>query len=168
MYSVKVNEETISTNLSLENGKVAGTVGEALINGDLIKLNDKQYHLLYNNQSYNVDVLKLDKAEKVMVLRINGNKFSVQLKDQYDALLHSLGLDTLATKKINDLKAPMPGKVLSISVVEGQEVKKGDAILILEAMKMENILKSPCDGIIKKIAVLQQTVVEKNQLLIQF
>ncbi len=168
MYTVKVNEETISTNLSVENGKVSGTVGEALINGDLIKVNDKQYHLLYNNQSYNVDVLKLDKAEKIMVLRINGNKFSVQLKDQYDTLLHSLGLDTLATKKVNDLKAPMPGKVLSINVVEGQEVKKGDAILILEAMKMENILKSPCDGTIKKIAVSQQTVVEKNQLLIQF
>jgi biotin carboxyl carrier protein len=168
MYSVKINEETVSTKLNIENGKVVGTVGEAIVNGDLIKINDKQYHLLYKNQSYNVDVLKLDKAEKIMVLRINGNKFSVQLKDQYDALLHSLGLDTLATKKINDLKAPMPGKVLSISVVEGQEVKKGDAILILEAMKMENILKSPCDGIIKKIAVSQQTVVEKNQLLIQF
>lgn len=168
MYSVKINEETISTKLSVENGKVTGTVGEDLVNGDLIKINEKQYHLLYKNQSYNVDVLKLDKAEKTMILRINGNKFSVQLKDQYDALLHSLGLDTLATKKINDLKAPMPGKVLSISVSEGQEVKKGDAILILEAMKMENILKSPCDGIIKKIAVSEQTVVEKNQLLIQF
>jgi biotin carboxyl carrier protein len=77
-------------------------------------------------------------------------------------------LDNLATKKVNDIKAPMPGMVLNILVKEGDTVKKGDAILVLEAMKMENILKSPTDGLIKKIAAVKGTAVEKNQLLIQF
>ena len=62
----------------------------------------------------------------------------------------------------------MPGMVLNILVTEGQEVKKGDALIVLEAMKMENILKSPTDGVIKKIAINKGVAVEKNQLLIQF
>jgi len=74
----------------------------------------------------------------------------------------------LAAKKVNDIKAPMPGMVLNILVDEGQEVKKGDALIVLEAMKMENILKSPVDGVIKKIAINKGVAVEKNQLLIQF
>ena len=62
----------------------------------------------------------------------------------------------------------MPGMVLNILVAEGQEVKKGEALIILEAMKMENILKSPTDGVIKKIAINKGVAVEKNQILIQF
>ena len=77
-------------------------------------------------------------------------------------------MDNLSAKKLNHIKAPMPGLVLSILVEEGKEVKKGDALIILEAMKMENILKSPADGIVKKIAVKKGVPVEKNQLLIEF
>ena len=66
-----------------------------------------------------------------------------------------------------DIKAPMPGKVLSVVVTEGDEVKKGDAILILEAMKMENVLKAEGDCIIKKVLVNKEESVEKNQVLIE-
>ena len=121
-----------------------------------------------NNKSYNVDVVKLNVEEKSLVVKINSVKFTLQLKDKYDELLHSLGLDNLAVKKVNDVKAPMPGMVLNILVKEGDEVKKGDALIILEAMKMENILKSPSDGHIKKIAINKGVAVEKNQILIQF
>jgi biotin carboxyl carrier protein len=58
--------------------------------------------------------------------------------------------------------------VLNILVTEGQEVKKGDALIVLEAMKMENILKSPSDGAVKKILAGKGNAVEKNQILIQF
>jgi biotin carboxyl carrier protein len=106
--------------------------------------------------------------EKKMVVKINNTSYTLDIKDKYDDLLHSLGLDSLASKKVNDIKAPMPGMVLNILVTEGQEVKKGDALIVLEAMKMENILKSPTDGVIKKIAITKGIAVEKNQLLIQF
>ena len=62
----------------------------------------------------------------------------------------------------------MPGLVLDIRVVEGDAVKKGDPILVLEAMKMENIIKSPTDGIVKKINVKKGVAVEKSQVLIHF
>jgi biotin carboxyl carrier protein len=79
-----------------------------------------------------------------------------------------MGLDAVSKPKVNDVKAPMPGLVLSIKVQEGMEVKKGDPILILEAMKMENIIKSPVDGIVKSIAVKEKQAVDKNQTLINF
>ena len=62
----------------------------------------------------------------------------------------------------------MPGMVLNILVTEGQDIKKGDPLIVLEAMKMENVLKSPTDGIVKKINVNKGIAVEKNQVLIQF
>jgi biotin carboxyl carrier protein len=77
-------------------------------------------------------------------------------------------MDSLAVSKILQIKAPMPGLVLSVLVTEGDEVKKGDNLLVLEAMKMENMIKSPTDGIIKKIEIKQGNKVEKNELLISF
>jgi len=169
MYSITLNgNKTVKTDLKLNETQFEGTLNDALIKGDLMKINDYQYHILYNNKSYNIDVVKLNTEEKSMVLKVNSIKFTLQLKDKYDALLHSLGLDNLASKKVNEVKAPMPGMVLKVLVNEGDEIKKGDALLVLEAMKMENIIKSPTDGTIKKIAAIKGVAVEKNQLLIQF
>jgi biotin carboxyl carrier protein len=138
------------------------------VKGSLIKINPYQYHLLYNNQSYNVDVIKMNSEEKSLLIKINGAKFNIQLRDKYDELLHSLGMDDMTAKKVSDVKAPMPGMVLNVLVQEGMEVKKGDALVVLEAMKMENILKSPGDGIVKKIIASKGKAVEKNEVLIQF
>jgi biotin carboxyl carrier protein len=79
-----------------------------------------------------------------------------------------LGLDNLQSSKVAELKAPMPGLVLSVLVKEGDEVKKGDNLFVLEAMKMENIIKSPADVTIKSIKIKASDKVEKNQVLIQF
>ena len=70
--------------------------------------------------------------------------------------------------KVNEIKAPMPGLVVKVLVEPQHEVKKGDPVLILEAMKMENIIKSPCDGVIKSINTSKGSAVEKNHTLISF
>ena len=62
----------------------------------------------------------------------------------------------------------MPGLVLGISINAGEKVTKGDTLLILEAMKMENVIKSPTDGVIKSIAVKKGETVEKNQVILNF
>jgi biotin carboxyl carrier protein len=62
----------------------------------------------------------------------------------------------------------MPGLILDIKVTPGDVVKKGDVVIILEAMKMENSIKSPGDGVVKDIKVVLKQSVEKNQVLIQF
>ena len=135
---------------------------------DWIKEGERSFHLIYNNRSINVELISFDKEEKKMKLELNGNQYDIQLKDHFDQLLSSMGLEDLASAGVTDLKAPMPGLVLNVEVESGSEVKKGDALLVLEAMKMENVLKSPVDGVIKEIAVNQGDSVEKNQTLINF
>ncbi|MHB1148545.1 MAG: biotin/lipoyl-containing protein, partial [Lutibacter sp.] len=70
-------------------------------------------------------------------------------------------------KKENYIKAPMPGIILSINVMEGQEVKEGDTLLILEAMKMENAISAPKDGVIKSIFIISGKTVDKGELMIE-
>ncbi len=169
MYSITINENaTVKTDITINSNNFEGSLNGKAVNGSFIKINEYQFHLIYKNASYNVDVIKLNAEEKTLVIKINSVRFNLKLKDKYDELLHSLGLDNLATKKVSDVKAPMPGMVLQILVTEGTEVKKGDALIILEAMKMENILKSPSDGTIKKIIANKGRAVEKNEILIQF
>ena len=91
----------------------------------------------------------------------------MNVKDRFDILLAQMGMTNATATKANDLKAPMPGLVLKINVAEGQAVKKGDSLLILEAMKMENVLKAAGDGVVKTIKVKTKDAVEKGQLLIQ-
>lgn len=135
---------------------------------DLIEIKKGIFHILKDNRSYNAEVLKAIHEEKSFVIRVNGNKYTVQIKDKYDELLKELGIDTSSAKKVKEMKAPMPGLVVDVRVKEGEEVKKGDALVVLQAMKMENILKSPADAIIKKIHIKKDGTVEKNQLLISF
>jgi biotin carboxyl carrier protein len=169
MYSIIVDgNKKFKTKLNLENNLFEGTLNNLFVKGDFIKINNYQYHIILHEKSYTVDIIKLNIEEKKLLLKINSIKFDIELKDKYDELLHNLGLDDFAVKKINEIKAPMPGMVLTILINEGDVVKKGDSLLVLEAMKMENIIKSPADGTIKKIIAITGIAVEKNQLLIQF
>ncbi len=166
MLKVKVNNKTEH---SIEFNNAAG----GIINGspfawDVIEVKDGSFHVIKDFKSYNVEVVKADAAEKSFLVSVNGNKYQLNVKDKFDELLKSLGFDNLNAGKINELKAPMPGLVLEVRISEGEAVKKGDPIIVLEAMKMENIIKSPTDGIIKKINVKKGAAVEKNQILIYF
>ena len=77
---------------------------------------------------------------------MNGTNYELKAKTRFDELLKQMGMENLASQKVKDLKAPMPGLVLDILVSEGQAISKGDAILILEAMKMETTIKTPHAG----------------------
>lgn len=138
------------------------------INLDLLKLNEQSNHIIHQHKSYNVEVVDFDKEEKLANIKVNGNIYTVKVTSQLDLLLQQLGMDNLASNKIAQIKAPMPGLVLNILVREGDEVKKGDSLVVLEAMKMENIIKSPADAVIKKVEVSQGDKIEKNTVLIQF
>ena len=135
---------------------------------DLIEVKQGIFHIIKDNISYNAEVLKANREEKNFVIRVNGNKYTIQIKDKYDDLLKELGIDTASTLKVKEMKAPMPGLVVDIRVKEGDAVKKGDALVVLQAMKMENILKSAADATIKKIHIKKEDTIEKNQLLISF
>ena len=108
--------------------------------------------------------------------RVNGGfdlwhasgQFHADVSDEKLERLRKLTGDKEGGHKISVLKAPMPGLVLKIEVEPGQHVKKGDGLVIVEAMKMENELKAGAPGVVKEIKVTSRQPVEKNQVLIVF
>jgi acetyl/propionyl-CoA carboxylase alpha subunit len=121
-----------------------------------------------NGKKFNVRLLKIDSVLKKVILKVNGDIMEVSQEDEFDVLLKSLGMGAGAVKKVNDMKAPMPGVVIDIKVKPGQTVAKDEGIVVLEAMKMENLLKSPIDGVIKSIEITKGETVEKNKVLVNF
>ena len=146
----------------------SGTINGKPFEWDCKEIHKGVYHIIKDHRSYNVELLEVDVVLKSFTIKINGNKYCLTAKDKYDELLHQLGFDNSIASKVNEIKAPMPGMVLEVAVKTGDEVKIGDKLLVLEAMKMENILRSPCNGTVKKIIAEKGKAVEKNQVLILF
>ena len=141
---------------------------DEVINWDVVEVKDGRFHIVYNNKSFVADVLTHDRKNKSFEIIINNNTYSVQLKDRFDELLHDLGMDVGNSNKDNDVKAPMPGRVLEILVKEGDVIAKGDGLIVLEAMKMENIIKSTREGVLKHIQAAEGDSVEKNAVLLSY
>ena len=135
---------------------------------DIVEVKKGRFHIVYNNKSFVADILTHDRKNKSFEIIINNNTYSVQLKDRFDELLHDLGMDVGNSNKDNDVKAPMPGRVLEILVKEGDAVAEGDGLIILEAMKMENIIKSTREGVLKHIQAAEGDSVEKNAVLLSY
>ena len=154
--------------IDIEKNSDSGSINNQKFEWNVIKIKENVYHVIKNNKSYNIELLSLNKAEKLFFIKVNGIKYKFIVKDKYDELLHNLGMDNLVSIKVAELKAPMPGLVIGVSVTVGDTVKKGDTLLILEAMKMENSIKSPADGVVKSIAIKKGETVEKNQLILNF
>lgn len=165
MLKIKVNNKF--------NFELSSELNQLLINGipfqgDILKVNSRSFNVLYNYRSFNVELIEFDKEQKTCSVKVGSNIYSMQMTDQFDELLHQLGMDNFNTAKVSEIKAPMPGLVLRILASEGEEVKKGGNLFVLEAMKMENIIKAPADVIIKSVKVNQGDKVEKNQVMMIF
>src|SRR5690554_741724 len=135
---------------------------------DAIAVSTSEFHVLQENKSYKCDIVSSDFNTKTYQVKVNNNTYNINIFNHLDLLIKDMGFEVGASKKVNEIKAPMPGLILDIKVTVGHEVKEDEALLILEAMKMENVLTSPRDGVIKSIAVSKGDTVDKNQLLIEF
>jgi biotin carboxyl carrier protein len=164
MYKATVNK--LDFEIVTSNDKIV--VNGKVIEWDLAKISDGHFHVLINNASYRAEVIKADSLTKSFVIKINGKFYSVDLKDKFDLLLEKMGLNNGQAGKANNVKAPMPGLIVDLRVKEGDKVRPGDALLILEAMKMENMIKASAESIVKSVKVAKGDSVEKNQILIEF
>lgn len=137
-------------------------------NLDVIPDGPNVFHLLEDGKAYRVELLDADYTRRTYTLRVNGTKYTVAISDYYERLVKKLGLQASGSHKINVVKAPMPGLVISVLVEPGQVVQKGDPLLILEAMKMENVIKAAGEGIVKFVAAQKGLPVEKGFTLLEF
>jgi biotin carboxyl carrier protein len=150
------------------NQTLKSSIDLADLNWDILPLGNGKFHILQDNQSYEATLISADYTNKSLHIKINKNSYQVAVKDQFDQLIDQLGFATTSSKKLNNIKAPMPGLVLDILVKKGDTIQAGDSVLILEAMKMENVLKAEGEAIVKEITVDKGNAVDKNQILIEF
>ena len=158
---------------AMVNKKAEFTIDKNSINGkdiewDMIEFHENTFHVIKGNKGYTAMLVSFNAEEKLLVINVNGNDYEVSIKDKNDLLLQQLGIAAKSSSVVKQIKAPMPGLIINISVTDGQEVKKGDTLLILEAMKMENVIKSPRDGKLKKVNVQLKHAVEKGQVMLEF
>lgn len=154
-YLITVNEEELHCNCNDVDSL------------DSIKVDVKNLHVLNNNSAFKVEIVHSDFLNKTMSLSINGNIYQVKLEDKYDQQVKKMGLLAVTTQKLNEVKAPMPGLIVDVMVKVGQEIIEGTPLLVLSAMKMENIILAQGEGVIKSIEIKKDDAVEKGQVIIE-
>lgn len=151
------------------NGEWSFQMGpETLENYDQARLTPETFHVIHEAHSYSVQILEADINAKTYKVSVDGKPYSVSISNPLDQLITTMGFELGSSRNVSQIEAPMPGLILDIPVSEGDEVKEGDALVVLEAMKMENVILSPRDGVIGKIAVEKGAAVDKKSLLIEF
>jgi biotin carboxyl carrier protein len=164
MYNIQINEGK-ALSLALAEGKI--NVNGSDIQWDIQILPNGSFSIIANNKSFVAFLESVDRAKKTMALRIENNIYNIKIQEPIDLLLSKMGLDISKTQKVDPIKAPMPGLVLKIMVAEGQTIKKGEPVLILEAMKMENVFKAAADATVKAVKINAGQAVEKGEVLIE-
>lgn len=160
---IAINQEEEFT-VTLKNDKV-------LLNGEdttyeIRKITDDRFFFYRSQKVYDIKVISHNR--NLLTVNINGELLELTIKDHIAQILERLGMETEVSESVESIHAPMPGGILEVAVNAGEEVMKGDKLIILEAMKMENVIKSPADGIISAVHVKPGDNVEKNQKLLSF
>ena len=121
------------------------------------------YSLIIDGKSYESYVYETEEGWQVLT---RGRQYNLTVEDEREKRLRAAAGSGVAESGEYHMKAPMPGLVVSISVREGDKVEKGQVILILESMKMQNERKSPKAGTVGRIRVKQGETVEQRQALL--
>jgi biotin carboxyl carrier protein len=132
------------------------------------KISGSRYHLIINNRSIEGELIETDAGRRRATWRISGKLIHTAVKDETDMIIDEIGLGSRGESAHPHVDAPMPGLIVDLFVDIGDQVNKGDPLLVLKAMKMENIIRSSASGTIRKIFVTPGQSVEKHSPLVQF
>lgn len=163
-YVVKVDEK-YQFNLGIED---ANTLDQLDFSENIHGSQKKKIHVLKNNKSFSAEILEKDFIEKKYTVKVNGSIYKIAIETPLAKLIKEMGLSLGSTSVEDEILAPMPGIILEVNVSIGDEVKQGDFLCVLEAMKMENALTAPRDGKIKSVKIAKGDTVEKGKMLIEF
>lgn len=169
-------QATLNARLPVGQGKsftVSFDNGRPVVDGnslewDIVKISESNFHIIHKNKSYTAELVQHDKASKTVTLKINGSVHKIEIKDRFDLLLEKMGMKAGVSGKLKSIKSPMPGLIVKINVRVGDIVKPGDSLLVLEAMKMENMIKASAEATVSQIKIKKGDSVEKGQVLIEF
>jgi len=163
-YTAQIDDRTFTIDITEGPGRLELSVDGKPVDADWEWLgSDNDMSLLIDGRSYD---LNIEPQNGQLRIYHNGERFLCTVQDERLAELRRLAGDTGVTDGKSEIKAPMPGLILKVFAEPGAEVAKGDRLLIIEAMKMENELKSPRDGIIKAIHCTEQQAVEQGKVLL--
>ena len=165
-YFVTVREKEFEIALNGENGSGAIRVNGEPVEIDLQPVPGSQavFSLIIDGESYDVWAESQNGTYRVAV---DGETFEVQVEDERSRLIKRLGGGEVSTKGEIAVKAPMPGLVVRVEVQEGDSVEKGQGLVVVEAMKMENEIKAPTSGIVKAVKVSPGNAIDKNAVLLE-
>lgn len=127
----------------------------------------QQWNLRVGAATYEAVLLPSDGEDGIVNVLINGRAFRVEIDDEARLLLKKFETEQPTKVHAATLRSPMPGKITRVLVSVGELVEAGQGMVILEAMKMENELRSPAAGIVKSVRVEAGDAVEKNALLLE-
>jgi biotin carboxyl carrier protein len=130
--------------------------------------NNTFFTIYYKNEKFHGELVEEQLENRMIKVKINHRDFTISKDGPLDKLIEELGLNKVKIRKLNQLKSPMPGRIVGISMKVGQEIEIGSELLTLEAMKMENVLKSDGIGKVKTIEVKAGDVVDKGAVLATF
>ena len=135
----------------------------------------RKYKMKINDRSYEARIVEFN--DSIAKITVNGIDFDVEFESdtnvsntpqviQVERTVPTAPEIKKSVGNGNDVKAPLPGVILSIKKNEGDAVKVGDLLFILEAMKMESEISSPIDGVIEKIHVREKASVQEGDVLL--
>jgi biotin carboxyl carrier protein len=160
-YISTIGEEKFEVEINEEN--------ELLIDGERMFIDFRSvggqavYSLIINGRSYEALV---QPAEEGLEVLLQGQLYQVSVEDERQRRLRQRTGTSAVFRGEFHFKAPMPGLIVTVRVREGQTVKKGDSMIVLESMKMQNELASPSDGTVRNIRVQSGDNVDQNQVLL--
>jgi biotin carboxyl carrier protein len=158
-YEVEIQGRTISIELEQRNGRVEAQIGPRHYQLDVVSPEEGVFTFLDGDRVYEARVWAREPNSPTVT--INGHSFSTTVIDRK----HRRVTVEHGTEGRQNLVAPMPGKVVRILLAAGDEVTIGQGVLVVEAMKMQNEIKSPKDGRVLEIRVSEGATVDANQVL---
>ena len=164
MINSKINSNNYSIEFDAKN-KFRGKINNDSFNFVIKSENNDNYHIVKDGVEYDIDIISVNTEAKSIQTLINGKSFEITLEDEFDAIVNKLGFRNKAKNTEKIVKAHMPGLIINIHVKNGDTVLKGQKLLTLEAMKMENIIKATDTITIKEVKVKKGNTVEKNDIL---
>ncbi len=159
-YSLILNEHNFSVETNVSESHLQGTIGEKNYDVNFHPVDDHHIQMIVNGKCINAFVSASEKGKTVV---LNGRSYWIQDADQLEQNeMQSSGLQ----KEVNCVTPPMPAIVISVGVHSGDTVKKGQAVVVVSAMKMETTLVSPFDGLVRGVNVKEGDKVMPGDVLI--